>query len=457
MNTPSVSLISPTGALGMGFPDETLERGIVLQPDFIACDAGSTDSGPFYLGASKPKLSRRAVLHDLRRLLRARQELGVPLVIGSCGTSGTDDGVNWVREMVLESAKEEGMSLKLGLIYSEQKPQKIAEAFKKDMVQSLPGAPSIDRESILKCSHIVAMMGHEPIVKALEEGCDVVLCGRASDTALFAAYPMMKGIAPGPVWHCGKTVECGAVCTTLPASGGVFAKIDDSGFSVEPLSEEAACTPMSLAAHTLYENADPNLFREPSGTLDTTNSSYHAINNRVTRVEGSVFHPERYTLKLEGSAFRGYQTVAIGGIRDPFIIRGVDAWRDGMMEHFKQRVQELTGFEVGREVNIEISFYGRDAVMGKTEPMQDQSAHELGILFTVTAPEQSVATDIARFVTHAGSHWSIPEWKGFISGIAFPFSPPEIERGPAYRFMLNHVLVPDSLFDPFRFSLEEVW
>jgi hypothetical protein len=174
-------------------------------------------------------------------------------------------------------------------------------------------------------------------------------------------------------------------------------------------------------------------------------------------VEGSVFHPERYTLKLEGSAFRGYQTVAIGGIRDPFIIRGVDAWRDGMMEHFKQRVQELTGFEVGREVNIEISFYGRDAVMGKIEPMQDQSAHELGILFTVTAPEQSVATDIARFVTHAGSHWSIPEWKGFISGIAFPFSPPEIERGPAYRFMLNHVLVPDSLFDPFRFSVEEVW
>tara|TARA_E500000331_G_C17173752_1_gene677343 strand:- start:412 stop:555 length:144 start_codon:yes stop_codon:yes gene_type:complete len=47
MNTPSVSLISPTGALGMGFPDETLERGIALQPDFIACDAGSTDSGPF--------------------------------------------------------------------------------------------------------------------------------------------------------------------------------------------------------------------------------------------------------------------------------------------------------------------------------------------------------------------------------------------------------------------------
>ena len=76
MISPSVSLISPTGALGMGFPDETLERVIALQPDFIACDAGSTDSGPFYLEASKLKLSRKAVLHDLTRLLRARQELG---------------------------------------------------------------------------------------------------------------------------------------------------------------------------------------------------------------------------------------------------------------------------------------------------------------------------------------------------------------------------------------------
>ena len=93
------------------------------------------------------------------------------------------------------------------------------------------------------------------------------------------------------------------------------------------------------------------------------------------------------------------------------------------MEHFSQRVKELTGLEEGREVNIEVSFYGRNAVMGQIEPLKNQLAHELGILFTVTAPEQSIATDIARFVTHAGSHWSIPEWKGVISGITFPFSP----------------------------------
>ena len=94
--------------------------------------------------------------------------------------------------------------------------------------------------------------------------------------------------------------------------------------------------------------------------------------------------------------------------------------------------------------------------MGQIEPLKNQLAHELGILFTVTATEQSIAADIARFVTHAGFHWSIPKWNGFISGIAFQFSPPEIERGPVYRFVLNHLLIPDSSMAPFSYVKEEV-
>ncbi len=45
MTASSISLISPTGALGMGFLDQSLERGISLKPDVIACDAGSTVTG----------------------------------------------------------------------------------------------------------------------------------------------------------------------------------------------------------------------------------------------------------------------------------------------------------------------------------------------------------------------------------------------------------------------------
>ena len=88
-----MKLYAPTGALGMGFLDSSLQRAIAWQPDVIACDAGSTDSGPSHLGGAIPKMSRAAVARDLERLLAAQQALGVPLIIGSCGTSGVDSGV----------------------------------------------------------------------------------------------------------------------------------------------------------------------------------------------------------------------------------------------------------------------------------------------------------------------------------------------------------------------------
>jgi hypothetical protein len=40
------------------------------RPDLIAVDAGSTDPGPFYLGAGKSFTSRSAVKRDLEILLK---------------------------------------------------------------------------------------------------------------------------------------------------------------------------------------------------------------------------------------------------------------------------------------------------------------------------------------------------------------------------------------------------
>ena len=153
----------------MGFLDESLERGSSLKPDVIACDAGSTDSGPFYLGSATPKMSRSAILQDLRRLLLARDQLKIPLIIGSCGTSGVDSGVDWMREITLEVAREEHFGFKLGMVYSEQNPELMVQAFQSGNIEALPGAPEIDEQIIQNCSHIVALMGHEPVVHLLEE------------------------------------------------------------------------------------------------------------------------------------------------------------------------------------------------------------------------------------------------------------------------------------------------
>src|SRR5947209_15963196 len=97
--------------LGAGFRPETIDRGISLGADVIAVDGGSTDSGPHYLGAGVAKTTDGAVRHDLRILLARAGSAGIPLVVGSCGTAGTDSGVDWVAGIVHEICAEDGLDL----------------------------------------------------------------------------------------------------------------------------------------------------------------------------------------------------------------------------------------------------------------------------------------------------------------------------------------------------------
>src|SRR5688500_5982468 len=116
----SVRVLSPSGMLGAGFPAETVARGIALGADVIAVDGGSTDSGPYYLGAGRPKTTAAAVARDLRELLAAAAEADIPLIVGSCGTSGTDAGVDWVGGIVDEILMDLHLDLPVARIYSEQ-------------------------------------------------------------------------------------------------------------------------------------------------------------------------------------------------------------------------------------------------------------------------------------------------------------------------------------------------
>src|SRR5258708_5190827 len=90
-----VRVLVPVGMLGGGFPAETIERGITMGADLIAVDGGSTDSGPHFLGSATAKTARAAVARDLSVIVPAAHAAGIPVVVGSCGTAGTDAGVDW--------------------------------------------------------------------------------------------------------------------------------------------------------------------------------------------------------------------------------------------------------------------------------------------------------------------------------------------------------------------------
>ena len=93
----------------------------------------------------------------------------------------------------------------------------------------------------------------------------------------------------------------------------------------------------------LYENADPNTMREPTGTLDVTDAVYTQLDDRRVRVTGSRFRPEPRTMKLEGAGLVGYQSLAITGIREPEILAEIDLWAKGLREVVAAKASTLLG------------------------------------------------------------------------------------------------------------------
>ena len=187
----STRVLVPSGVLGLGFDETALQAGVATEPHIIAIDGGSTDSGPFYLGTGTSKYSRAACKSEWKQLLQARQLAIVPLVITSCGTCGTDSMVDWMLEITTEIARELSMSLTVATLYSEQSPAFIKSQWDKGNITPLAPIIHLDTESIEHIDHIVALAGAEQINEALATGADVVLAGRATDTAGICALPVV--------------------------------------------------------------------------------------------------------------------------------------------------------------------------------------------------------------------------------------------------------------------------
>jgi hypothetical protein len=118
--TGDVRVLVPAGVLGWGIRTEEIDAGLAMAPHAIAIDAGSTDSGPAYLATGRTKYGRPSIKRDLSILMAARRRAGIPLLIGSCGTSGCDMAVDQTLEVVLEVAREQGDTPRIAVIYSEQ-------------------------------------------------------------------------------------------------------------------------------------------------------------------------------------------------------------------------------------------------------------------------------------------------------------------------------------------------
>lgn len=431
------------GMLGYGFLERSLERAVGVGLDLIAVDAGSTDPGPYYLGSGKPFCSDAMVRRDLELLLEAQAESGAKLVIGSAGGAGSDVHLAHTLDILRDCIAASGRPRRIAVISSEMGKEELRAALREGRISAFetPGLPS--EADIQEAAHVVAQIGIEPIAAALEgSDAEIVLSGRAWDPANIAALPVARGYDRGLAVHAGKILECGALAAE-PVGGAdlLLGRIRPRDFIVEPCTEDRACTVESVAAHTMYEKTDPVLLPGPGGVSDLRQSRFEALDGRRVRVSGSRHVPDPvHRVKLEGARRIGFRNIVVGGIRDPGMIRQIDAIQAGVTA----RIEAVLAPRIRPDqYRIRFHRYGLDGVMGRLEPLR-ATPHEIGLLVDVVGETEAIAAAAAGAARSLLLHWSYPGRLATAGNLALPFSPAEIPAGPVFEFSIYHLMeMPD--------------
>lgn len=442
-----LKVLSPTAILGYGFPEQSFKEGIRRHPDVIACDAGSTDPGPYYLGAGYSFTDNNAVKRDLSIMIPAALEEGIPLMIGTAGGCGARPHVELTVNIIREIAREQDLHFKMAVIDAEFEKDFIKAELRKGNVTPLGPAPQLSEESVDECIHIVGQMGEEPYIKALEMGAQVILAGRSYDPCEFSALAISKGFSKALAIHMGKILECAAI-TALPGSGSdcMLGTLCKDSFVVEPLNPDRRCTTLSVAAHSLYEKSNPYELPGPGGAIDLHSTSFTQISDRAVEVRGTKFVPtDDYYVKLEGVRRVGYRTISPAATHDPIMISKIEEVISGV----RSRVEDNFHMKDNRNTWLDFKVYGKKGVMHMFPETPESSSDELLIIIEAVAPTQEEANTLCSFARSTMLHYGYEGRISTAGNLAFPFSPSDCRMGEVFEFNVYHLLRVEDPCAPF--------
>jgi len=437
-----MKIVALNGLLGYGYSEEALEIAFSEKVDYLGVDAGSTDPGPYYLGSGKSFTDRGAVKRDLALALPKALEQKAPFIIGTAGGAGSARHVEWLKEIILEIAAEKGLCFRMGIVHSDVTKEYVLEKIQSGKILNMSDEFPLTEENVKSSTTIVSQIGIAPILKLLEEKVDVILCGRACDTAIYAAPCIFEGFDPGLAFHMAKIMECGAMCSEPVAAADVMqAYMQKDYFELRPGSPRRRCTVDRVAAHTLYEQTNPYLIFEPDGVCDLTHSKFEQVDERTVRVSGSVFREaEEKTLKLEGVKCSGYRTICPATVYDSETCR-----------HMDQIIETVTAFVKENTKNtLPPDSY---SIQFKTSGGEESS---LGIIMDIVGKTQEIADTVCALARSRMLHCDYEGRKSSAGNLAFPFSPSDIHVGAVYEFSVFHLAKVDSLLETAKITLEEV-
>src|SRR5262249_9475831 len=150
----------------------------------------------------------------LEAMLVASRRIGVPMIIGSAGDTGTDSRVDLFLGMIPGLARKHRLApVRLRWDYSHVGQERLGAAPPPgEAIEGLDGRKPLTENELDATDHIVAMAGIHPYVALLEQGADVIIGGRSSDCAVFAAPAIHHGFPEALSYYLGKVLECASFC-----------------------------------------------------------------------------------------------------------------------------------------------------------------------------------------------------------------------------------------------------
>lgn len=449
-----LKFLCPNGHLGFAPTKEgSFYIGVKEKPDYILCDSGSDDIGPGPLGADICTSLKSTQIHDLELMFVEARKLGVPMIIGSAGDTGTNKQVDSYVQIIKDLAKKHGVSkFKLGYFYSEVDKQYLLTKMEAgEKIEGLDGRSDLNTEELEKTDRIVAVAGVHPFIKLLEMGADVIIGGRSSDCAVFAAPAIQQGFTEDLSYYLGKVLECASFCAE-PYAGkeSVMGIISKEDVKVKAMHPDQMCTIASVAGHAMYERSNPFYEYVAGGLLDMSDCVYEQFDKKTCRITGSKFVPiqGKVKVKLEGAGKVGERFIGIAGIRDPYSVKNVDK----MIEWAKSQVKEKFG-ETGYELHYHV--YGKNGVMGDLEPVKEIKSHELCVIVQGVAPTREMAEEVAMTGCRQLFYARLPEVKGTAGSVAFVLDE-VVQATPAYLWTMDHTVAVDDPMELFKVNMIEV-
>ncbi len=423
-----------TGHLGTApSGHQSFMAAIETKPDYLVADGGSADPGPVYLGENLEL--GHFIREELELFLVESRKRNIPLIIGSAGDSGSNAGVDNFVRLIREIAAQHNIpKFKLGYFYSEVSSDLLAREIENgNAIEGLGSFPALTPDEAQKAKRVVAVAGNKPFLDLLDQGADVIIAGRCGDANFTAAPCVHAGFPEALAFHMGKMIECASlVAEPFMGKESVIGTITRDDIRITPYHPDQRCTVASAAAHSMYERETPFFEHTAEGTLDMRECRYEQASDRVCRITGARFEPWGVpTVKLEGVRKLGERYMGIAAIRDPHVIRSIDAaieWsRSSIAKRFPDEPYEL-----------HYHVFGRDGILKEREPLRDTLPHEVAVVVETLHPDDAMAAKITDLAVRMFFLARIPGVKGTSGASATTKLP--MKYLPGYVWNINHVM-----------------